>query len=174
MSFPSQRFCCEVIFKDSLCVNISRCLVIPAFPQHVSRSSLQREHHKSDGRNAPCTAAGAHTHSKGDVVGLVLVLSRWVSQAQQIGCVPNILEIHCTFRPSVQHMYHRSDDSLRVGHSAWTTQLLVTYYSIGNSEQDNGTQKYCLSLGASRKNSAIGRMWFLILPSPVLWQRAIM
>lgn len=64
------------LYSKILCVNISRCLVIPAFPQHVSRSSLQREHHKSDGRNAPCTAAGAHTHSKGDVVGLVLVLSR--------------------------------------------------------------------------------------------------
>lgn len=71
----------------------------------------------------------------------VHVLYCLVSQAQQIGCVADILCFLCMFKPSVQHMYHRSDDALRVGHDAYMTQLLVIHFRIGNLEQDNGEHR---------------------------------
>lgn len=67
-------------------------------------------------------AHGVHTHSKSDAAGaLVCVPSCGFSQAQQIECVPNILDLLCVFRPSVQHMYHTSSDALRAGHNTYTT-----------------------------------------------------
>lgn len=81
-------------YLQGLCklVKISRCLVIPDFPRHGSRSFLQCTYHKSDIGSAHSTARAVHSHSKWDVVGVsVHVLYCLVSQAQQIGCVADIL-----------------------------------------------------------------------------------
>lgn len=78
------------------------------------------------------TAQVGHTRGKSDVAGaLVHVPSCGFSRAKQIVCVPNILDLLCIFRPSAQHVYHRFEDALRVGHIAYTTQLLVMHFSIG-------------------------------------------
>lgn len=128
------------IQRFSMFVNISRCLVIPAFPQHVRRSFLQGEHHKSDSRNAPCTAGGAHTHSKGDVIGLSCMCSPAelhkhnkldVSQTvwKDVACSDHLCNTCTTGLMILWEL-----DTVHELHSFWW------HYSIANSEQDNDTQ----------------------------------
>lgn len=104
-------------------VEVSRCLIIPANPfyrAYIANLTLTGNAHCTVctltvnliclGLLCMCPPVDFHKHNKLDV--------------------PSILDLLCLFELSVQHVYHRSSDALRVWHKAYTAQLLVMHFSI--------------------------------------------
>lgn len=95
----------------------------------------------------------------------------WIFTSTTNWMDPKHLGFTVHVRPSVQHMYHRSSDALRVWHCMhysfwWCISVWEEFRT-----QSWDTWKSGFSLGSSRKNSSIGRRWLLVLHSPDLFSK---